>query len=252
MAFSFLLAGLVGPAAANAPVGGGLGGGDRGDRIEGKTKFLPLPYVDYDRSLSWAVGAIPILMFNPVDSDTLSPSSAVGAFGMYTGNKTWVVLGFAALYLKEDTWRITSAGGTGSINFQFYLKTPLDVWIPYNTAADFAYIGVDRRVWDDLFLGVSYTYTRFETTVDSIDASALANLHGIGLNASMDKRSNVRYPRAGFLSNLKFTTYPEFLSNEFVSNKIEFDYNHYLAFRDNIDVLAARLYSGVGIGDLCG
>ena len=97
-------------------------------------------------------------------------SSAVGAFGMYTGNKTWVVMGFGALFLKEDTWRIKAAGGTGSINFQFYLKTPIDIWVPYNTAADFAFVGIDRRIWDDLFLGVSYTYTRFETTVDSIDA----------------------------------------------------------------------------------
>jgi len=77
------------------------GGGMDGDanRIDGKFKFIPLPYLNYDRSIGFTVGAIPMAMFNPVEKDTLSPSSIGGLFGMYTTNKTWFTMGFTALFL---------------------------------------------------------------------------------------------------------------------------------------------------------
>ena len=54
-------------------LGGGLGG--ESGRIEGKYKFMPLPYLNYDRSLDYTLGAIPVLMFNPSEKDTISGPS---------------------------------------------------------------------------------------------------------------------------------------------------------------------------------
>ena len=61
-------------------VQGQLGG--KNGRIEGKAKFMPIPYLNYDRSMGFAIGAVPLLMFNPVEKDTISPSSLVG--GVFT------------------------------------------------------------------------------------------------------------------------------------------------------------------------
>ena len=239
-------AGLAGEATAQLD----STGGGRGNRIEGKTKFLPLPYLDYSRSLGGAIGAIPMLMFNPVDKDKVSPSSIVGAFGMYTENDTWLGLGFTKLFFKEDTWRITAAGGTGSVNFQFFLKDPLPIEVPYNTAADFALARLERRIWSDLFLGVSYTYTKYDTTTDEVPGTLTNTLHGLGANASFDRRSSVWYPRSGFYTEAKYRTYPGGLGNEFESDVLELEYNHYLPFTEDRDVLALRAYVGAGLGDL--
>ena len=41
------------------------------NRIDGKFKFIPLPYLNYDRSIGFTLGAIPMAMFNPIEKDTL-------------------------------------------------------------------------------------------------------------------------------------------------------------------------------------
>jgi len=227
-------------------------GGMDGDinRIDGKFKFIPLPYLNYDRSLGFTIGAIPMAMFNPVEKDTLSPSSIGGLFGMYTTNKTWFTMGFAALFLDEDNWRLMGAAGIGSVNFQFYLDNPIDIWIPYNTQADFLFLQVKRRLVNKFYFGLSYMYTKFNTSTDIFPDTTHTRLHGLGIELSLDKRVGFYYPRGGYQANIKYFTYPGAFGNEYVSNKIEFDYDLYFPFRNNKDVLAGRLYAGLGIGDL--
>lgn len=226
------------------------GAGGRG-RIEGRSKFMPLPYVNYNRSIGASFGALPLLMFNPVEKDTISPSSIAGALGMYSTNQTWFVLGFGRLHLDKDNWRLTGAGGGGSVNFQFYLDNPINVWVPYNTRAGFAFAQVERRIVGRLYGGVSYVYTKFRNTTElAPDTTATTTLNGVGLSASVDTRRNVYYPRDGFLTNAKYFTYPEAFGNEVGSNTVDLDYNHYWGARENADVIAARAFVGLGIGNL--
>jgi outer membrane protein assembly factor BamA len=226
------------------------GGGLSSSRIEGNFKFYPIPYINYNRSIGFSIGALPMAMFNPVKKDTISPSSIVGMLGMYSTNDTWFAMAFGAFFIDEDNWRFVTAGGLGSINFQFYLDNPIDVWVPYNTAADFFYIDAKRRIVDKLYGGVSYVYTKFQTSTDIFTDTLGTRLHGLGLELSMDRRSNLYYPRSGYFANLGYTTYPGAFGNEFVSNKIEMDYNHYVPLNEARDVIASRFYAGLGIGDL--
>jgi len=228
--------------------GGGAGG--EISRIEGKFKFIPLPYINYNRSVGFTLGAIPMAMFNPVEKDTLSPSSIGGLFGMYTTNRTWFTMGFTALFFDEDNWRLVAAGGIGSINFQFYLDNPINIWVPYNTQADFLMLQVKRRVVNKLYFGLSYVYTKYQTSTDVFPDTTHTRLNGLGFELSFDKRSSFYYPRTGYQANLKYFTYPAAFGNEYVSNKIEFDYDHYFPMRNKQDVLAGRFYAGLGIGNL--
>ena len=227
----------------------GVGGGNNG-RIEGSFKFLPIPYINYNRSIGFQIGAIPMAQFNLTQKDTLSPSSMAGLFGMYSENKTYFLMGFSKLYFDEDNWRITLAGGRGSVNFQFYLEAPIDKWIPYNTELDIFFIEAQRRVYNKIYFGLSYIYLKFDTKLESSEAVVTQQLDGIGLKATMDYRTNIYYPRDGFLSNLQYFTYPEFMGNEFVSNKIQLSHNHFYSIREEKDVVAARAYVGLGLGDL--
>jgi hypothetical protein len=226
------------------------GGGEGSGRIEGDFKFMPIPYLNYNRSIGLSLGALPMAMFNPVKDDTLSPSSIAALLGMYSTNDTWFLMGFSALFLDEDNWRIIVAGGLGSVNFQFYLDNPIDMWIPYNTQATFFFGQVQRRVYDKIYIGMSYIYTDLKTSTETFSDTSGTILRGLGLSLSMDRRKNFYYPRGGFHITIKYFTYPETFGNEFVSNKIEIEYNHYFPFRLEQNVLAARFYAGLGIGDL--
>lgn len=229
--------------------GQGLGGGKNG-RIKEDFKFLPIPYINYTRSIEFQIGGLPMAQFNPVRKDTLSPSSIAGLFGMYSTNKTYFFMGFAKLYLDSDNWRFTTAVGTGSVNFQFYLDNPIDSWVPYNTKMNFFYIEAQRRIYEKIYIGLSYVYIKFDTKTEITEGVYTSKLNGLGLKFSMDYRKNVYYPVDEFHNNIKYFTYPEFMGNEAESNKMEIDHNHYFPFRDAQDVLASRVYIGLGLGDL--
>jgi outer membrane protein assembly factor BamA len=238
------------PAADVHAQGGRSAGSGSESRIEGKYKFLPIPYLNYTRSIGLQLGALPMLMFNPSEADTISPSSMAGLFGMYATNKTWFVTGFAVLYLDEDNWRVTTAGGTGNYNFQFYMDAPISSWIPYQTELDFAFVKLQRRLYKRLYGGLSYIYLYFITTLEEIPDPSQTTLHGLGFDLSLDRRSSVYYPRTGFLTTLQYFTYPSALGNETESDKIEYEYNHYVPIRRDQDVIAGRFFAGMGLGDL--
>ena len=246
----FLLLIFSAPTNGSAQGGRGGGAGERG-RIEGRYKIVPIPYVNYNRSIGGTFGALPLVMFNPVARDTISPSSLGGALAMYSTNKTWFAVVFARVHLAEDDWRLTGAGGLGSVNFQFYLDNPINVWIPYNTRAGFAFLQVQRRIVGRVYGGASYIYTRFRNTTElAPDTTLTTTLNGFGLSASLDLRSSVYYPRTGFLTNARYFGYPEAFGNDVGSNTVDLDYNHYWSIRGGTDVVAARAFAGLGLGDL--
>lgn len=231
--------------------GGELVDKSEGGRIEGRYKIVPIPYVNYNRSIGGTLGALPLVMFNPIARDTVSPSSMGGILGMYSTNKTWFVAGFARVHLSQDDWRVSGAGGVGSLNFQFYLDNPINVWVPYNTRANFAFLQVERRIIGRVYGGASYVYTRFRNTTElAPDTSVTTTLHGFGVSGSLDLRPNVYYPRTGLLTNIKYFGYPKAFGNDFESNTVDLDYNHYWSLRGRTDVIAARAFAGLGLGDL--
>ena len=226
------------------------GGGGSGDRIEGSFKFLPIPYVNYDRSLGFQLGGLPMAMFNPVENDTLSPSSMAGLFGMYTTNETWMLMGFSKLHLDEDNWRIMAAGGTGNYNFQFFIDAPISSWIPYSTDMNLGFIQLQRRLYKHLYGGVNYVYLDFITNLEGFPQPKETTLNGIGLNLSLDHRSSVFYPRWGYETKIHYFSFPSSFGNESQSDKIQLEYHRYFSMRQEEDVLACRFFAGLGLGDL--
>ena len=219
------------------------------DRISENIKFLPIPYINYNRSLGYQIGAVPVILFNPF-KDALSPSSMAGVVGIYSENKTWFLMAFSKLYLDEDNWRIVMIGGKSSYNFQFFLDSPINNFIPYNTKLNFIFGQVQHRLINKLFAGISLIHMNLKTKVDSSKIESNTKLNGLGFQVSLDQRSSTRYPENGFKADLKYFTYPEFLDNETISSKIEIDFNNYFSMRNGNDILASRIYAGIGLGDL--
>jgi len=242
---------------AQGPPSGGSGGGERTDK---KVSFAPVPYINYDRTLGLSVGFLPMIMYNMSEKDTISPSSLTGLLGMYTTNKSWFGMVFNKTYFNEDKYRATLAAGTGFINYQFFMSEPIDIgYLDYNVDMDFFFIELQRKLVSHLYFGLNYKYASMLTIIPEFEVpdggiipeqEETVVLHGLGAILTFDGRDDVYYPYNGNLVTLNFSTFPEFMSNEMVSEKIELEYNHYFPFRRNQDVLAARFYGGAGIGEL--
>lgn len=214
--------------------------------------FIPIPYIDYNRSLGFSLGAVTLAMYHLSKKDTLSPSSLSGGVGFYSTTQSWFVVQFNRFYLQQDNYRISLAGGTGNINFQFFLDNPISPgYIDYNTTADFIMVEIQRRAYKKLYLGFNYSYSKVNTQFDIDNVPQQTDyLNSIGLVASLDTRDNVYYPHKGFISDINYSSFPEFLDNNYVSEKIEVDYNHFYNLDNDRDIWATRLYAGFGIGEL--
>jgi len=213
-------------------------------------QFLPIPYINYDRSLEFQIGAMPMAMYKVNTVDTISPASISGVFGMYTTNKSWFALAFQRLYLNEDKWRLTAAAGVGSINFQTYAGAPLNQFIKYNTGLNFVYLEGQRRVFNDFYLSLAYIYSEFGTEFTEEIKTPTKYMNGIGPVVSYDTRDDVYYPHHGSNSNGNWNSYPAFLGNDSTSNRVELDYTNYFSTREDKDVIVGRVYGGFGIGSV--
>lgn len=232
---------------------GMLGGGGGAERSEKNFSFVPVPYLNYDRSLGLSIGALPMCMYNLSKKDTISPSSISGLFGMYTTNDSWFTMAFNKFYLQEDNWRLTAVAGMGNINFQFLYDNPFKpLTIKYNTLAGFTLLEAQRKIYDQLYFGVNYSYVKFDTEFDinlPIENRQTVKLHGLGLVLSYDKRDDVYYPRTGTITNINFKSNPKFM-NDVESNKLELDFTKFFSMKNKKDVIAARAYVGLGLGEL--
>jgi len=228
-----------------------------GSKSSGKDfKFMPIPYINYDRTQDFSFGLIPIAMYGLNKNDTISPTSISGGFGMYTTNKSWFVLQFNKWYFNEDRYRAILIAGTGDFNSQFYLELPVfSDFIDYSTAVGFFKIELQRKIKGNLYAGLNYLHLKLLTQFDINDnmdnkQQQKANLNGLGAIISLDERDDVYYPHKGLITNLKYNAFPEFAGNNFVSNKMELDINKFFEMKNKRDIIGVRLYTGIGIGDL--
>jgi len=245
LALLFLILSGLGSLAQNID----MGSKSDSDSIE-HFKFMPLPYINYDRSLEFQIGALPMAMYTLNKKDTVSPQSVSGLIGIWTTNKSWFTIAFSKFYLKEDKWRITAAGGFVSVNFQTYVDLPIGGFINYNTAADFILLQLQRRVIGKWFVGFHYDYLKFNTRFAGLDKPKYSYLNGLGVIISRDGRDNVYYPKSGGESELDWTNYPSFINEKGGINKGELSHNHFFSLRENKDIIAVRAYAGFGLGDL--
>ena len=191
-------------------------------------------------------------MYNLNRNDTISPSSISGIFGMYTTNKSWFIMQFNKFYFRQDKYRAILVGGTGNFNSQFFLDLPIfNDFIKYSTALSFIKVELQRRIIPNLYGGLNYSFAKLYNELDiSENLNYETYLNSLGAILSYDVRSSVYYPVKGTLINLNYSSFPGFLDNEFVSNKITLDLNYYHSIKNNRDILALRFYGGAGIGDL--
>lgn len=126
--------------------------------------FAAIPIVNYNQIFGFSTGVLGQMYYKLDKKDTISPSSSTGVFGMNTTNKSYFAA-FQKLYINEDKWRITMATGFGNLNFQYWQEFGNfgGGFIDFGTSASFAMIKAERKVYKQLYLGLSYTYSNAKT-----------------------------------------------------------------------------------------
>ena len=90
------------------------------EKSDKKVNFAAIPVVNYSNATGFSLGAMGQVFYKVSKTDTISPVSSSGIFGMYTTNGTWFGALFQRFYLNEDRWRVLAAVGTGNINYQYF------------------------------------------------------------------------------------------------------------------------------------
>ncbi|MFH6948842.1 BamA/TamA family outer membrane protein [Flavobacterium sp. FlaQc-51] len=214
--------------------------------------FNVLPYLNYNRTLDFMFGAIPMMMYKINKTDTISPKSLSGLSGVYTTNKSYFIASFNKWYFKEDTWRAQLFLVTGNQNAQFYVD---DIDMPdfydYATKSSMINFSIQRKVIKALYAGLGYSYAHYDTKYqDDIEPSAVTQTNGLQLNVMYDTRDAVYYPTKGDKIKVRWLTYPTWFGNDANANKILSEYNKYFPMQNGTDVLAARFSGKFGLGNI--
>ena len=223
-----------------------------------KVNFAAIPFINYDQTFGLTLGALGQMFYKLNKSDTISPSSSTGVFGMYTTNKTFFAAAFQRFYIKEDTWRITGAAGLGNINFQYWQEIPIigGAYIGFNTEAKFAMIQVERKVYKQLYAGINsvYAITRTEYDVPDFLPDSLRfderNMNNLGYQLNYDMREHQINPYKGFSIVFKNSFYREWMNNTNKFDKYDLTYNHYYQIKNERNIIATRVKATIAAGDV--
>jgi Omp85 superfamily domain len=209
----------------------------------------PLPIV----SPAIGKGIIPGLgyIFPFSKEDKISPPSVVGAAGMFTNNGS---RGFgigADLYMKEDTYEVTSFYAHGNVNYNLYGSGVLDgLKLPLVQSGELFRAEFLRRTWWKAFLGPRIWAGNSFTTLGSINAKIPPLPPGFGIHNTMralgvrlmrDTRPNQFYPTAGTKLEITSDFFMQSIGSKYSFQAYRFIFDKYLSLGKN-QVLAYDLF----------
>ncbi|MGB8985231.1 MAG: hypothetical protein WCC37_01240, partial [Candidatus Sulfotelmatobacter sp.] len=155
-------------------------------KLGGRGAFVvaPLPI----SSPAVGSGIVPVLgyIFPFSSKDKVSPPSTVGVAGLITNNGSRGFVVGGQLFLKQDTYEITTGYVRGNVNYDFYgtgiasnLKLPLD-------QTGQAFLGeVLRRVGWKIFVGPRFITGRSFVTVNPNSGSSVPIPPDVGLHTNL-------------------------------------------------------------------
>jgi hypothetical protein len=225
---------------------------------EKKIAFMPLPTLTYDRSQGAGIGVIAMALFK-ADNSKKAPLSRVMGVGNYATNDSYYLMLGTRLYLMEDYWRILAAVGYINYNFQAF-QTFEDVdggqagvyETPYTTKGSLFAFALQRRVFENFYLGIGGFMMRSDVIVTLPDGSEVVepnNTNSLSVPISYDTRNSIYNPSDGLFVDGRFSMIPEWLDNDNDFIKTMLYVNHYKKLGDH-KILASRFAMKANFGDV--
>jgi outer membrane protein assembly factor BamA len=257
--------------------------GEQKDERRGEFVVAPIPVNSpaLGAGLAWVAGYVTPLS----KQDKVSPPSIMGVGGLFTNNGSRGIATGARLYVKEDKYRISLAGGHASVNFDLYgvgkFAGDRGLLLPLNTkgSAFFseALMRVKRR---GIYLGLRVQYRNLRLSIDRRNSDlppdvetdpppAIADIVdavrenlfrqqtvAAGPRFQWDTRDDSFYPKHGVFLDSGVDLFGKAIGSKFSYQYYRAAFNKYTSLGDH-QVLAFRLMgcaaSGVRVPvyDLC-
>ncbi|REH01065.1 BamA/TamA family outer membrane protein [Flavobacterium aquicola] len=226
---------------------------------EKKFAFMPIPTLTYDRSQGAGAGAIAMGLFK-ADNSKKAPLSRVMAVGNYATNDSYYMMLGTRLYLMEDNWRIITAVGYINYNFQAFQDFEdggtggvIGVYeTPYTTKGGLIAFALQRRVFENFYLGLGGFMMRSDVTITLPDGSEVVepnDTNSLSIPISYDTRNSIYNPSEGIFIDGRFSMVPEWLDNDNDFIKTMLYVNHYKKLGDH-KILASRFAMKANFGDV--
>ncbi len=204
-------------------------------KLGGRGAFVvaPLPI----SSPAIGSGIVPVLgyIFPFSAKDKISPPSTVGVAGLITNNGSRGFVIGAQLFLKENTYEITSGFAHGNVDYNIYGNGVAEgLKLPLQQTGEAFFGEVLRRVGWKFFVGPRFiSGDSFVTVRPNNDmnfpippeAGLHTNLRSIGARLTRDTRPNHFYPLGGTLFSFTSDFFSQALGSKysFQSYRTEFD-----------------------------
>jgi outer membrane protein assembly factor BamA len=199
-------------------------------------------------------GFVPVLgyIFPFSKNDKVSPPSTVGALGVLTDNGTrgWGV--GMDLYIKQNTYEITSFFGKGNVNYNLYGSGLFDgLKLPLVQTGQLFRGEVLRRLWWKIFVGPRFWIGKSFVTLAPNSIPNLPplppgfgiqnDMRALGVRMIRDTRRNQFFPTAG--EKLEFTSdfFMQSLGSKYSFQAYRLTFNQYYSLSKN-QVLAYDLF----------
>ena len=221
------------PTKANAPAQPEAQKGKKKKPARGAIVVAPLPI----SSPAIGSGIVPVLgyIFPFSTKDKVSPPSTVGVAGLITNNGSRGFVIGAQLFLKENTYEITSGFARGNVDYNIYGNGVAEgVKLPLNQTGEAFMLEVLRRVGWKFFVGPRFiTGNSFITIRPNDDmnfpippeAGLHTNLRSVGARLTRDTRPNHFYPIGGTFFSFTSDFFSQGLGSKysFQSYRTQFD-----------------------------
>jgi hypothetical protein len=213
--------------------------------------------------LAWAVGYV-----SPFSKqDKISPPSMVGIGGLFTNNGSRGIALGSRLYLKEDRYRLTVAGGHASINAELYgvgrLAGERGLFVPVNTKGTAFFTEPLMSIRKGIYVGARFQYRNLKLSIDRqnsdlpddfeinppaeivdiIDAIREDLLRqrtvSFGPRFQWDTRDNTFYPKRGVFLDSGIDFFGKAIGSKFSYQYYKVAFNKYTSLAEN-QVLAVR------------
>ena len=200
------------------------------------------------------IGIIPGLgyIFPFSRNDKVSPPSVIGVAGLITDNGSRGIGVGGDLYMKQDTYEVTSLFVHGNVNYDVYGSGILAaVKLPLVQSGELFRGELLRRTWWKVFVGLRFWTGESFLTLGVSNSQLPPSLVGVGIHTTMralgvrlirDTRPNQFYPTAG--EKLQFTSdfFMQSLGSKYSFQAYRFTFDKYITVGKN-QVLAYDLFA---------
>ena len=219
----------------------------------GSFVIAPLPI----SSPALGTGIIPVVgyIFPFLRDDTVSPPSVVGMAGIATNNGSRGFAGYADLYMKEKTYRVSAAYVRGTLNYDLYgvglIASNAGLKLPLSQSGQVLRAEALRQVGWDFFLGLRFwtgssdivkrPTSDASTVTDPPDLRLHTTLRALGLRLNRETTTNRFYPTSGTLLDFTSDFFSQSLGSKYTFQGYRFTFNKYGSISEK-QVLAYNVF----------